>query len=113
MGLVSTRDGAGTLGAVVRCTTQPRGGKMQIKERHLVQTPLNYTWNHSRRTSLSKFTTIGGQPVVDHVHISLENEFRAQEREAVQVKSEKSPKTQGSRTWAYTAQKSGQPPGAS
>ena len=45
----------------MRCTTQPRGGgKAQIKERFLVQAPLNYTWNHGRCTSLSKFMTIGG-----------------------------------------------------
>ena len=55
-----------------------------------MQAPLNYTWNHSRWTSLSKFTTIGRDPVVDHVRTSLENEFRSWEREAVQVKSEKS-----------------------
>ena len=54
-------DGTGTFGAVVRCTTQPHGGgKTKIKERFLVQAPLNYKWNHSRWTSLSKFTTIGG-----------------------------------------------------
>ena len=34
--------------------------------------------------------TIGGQPAADHVRTSLENEFQAREREAVQVKSEKS-----------------------
>ena len=65
-------DGTGTLGAVVRCTTEPRGGgKTQVKERFLVQAPLNYTWNHSRWTSLSKFTTIGGEPVADHLRTSL------------------------------------------
>ena len=86
----SACDGSGTLGAVVWCTTQPRGGaKTQIKERCLVQAPLNYTWNHSRWTSLSKFTGIGGEPVADHVRTSLENELRSRE-EAVQVKSEKS-----------------------
>ena len=42
-------------------------GKTQTKERFLLPTPLNYTWNHSRCTSLSKFTTIGGEPVADHV----------------------------------------------
>ena len=55
-----------------------------------MKAPLNYTWNHNRWTSLSKFTTIGGEPVADHVHTSLENEFRSREKEAVQVKSEKS-----------------------
>ena len=36
----SAWDGAGTLGAVVRCTTQPRGGgQAQINERFLVQAP--------------------------------------------------------------------------
>ena len=70
----SASDGTSTLGAVVRCTTEPRGGgKTQIKERLLVQAPLNYTWNHSRWTTLSKFTTIGGQPAADHVRMSLEN----------------------------------------
>ena len=54
-----------------------------------MQAPLDYTWNHSRWTSLSKFTTIGGEPVADHVRTSLENEFRSREREDVQVKSEK------------------------
>ena len=54
-----------------------------------MQAPLNYTWNHSRWTILSKFMTIGGEPVVDHVRTSLENEFRSRERGAVQVKSEK------------------------
>ena len=39
---------------------------------------------------MSRFTTIGGQPVADHVRTSLENELRAREREAVQVKSENS-----------------------
>ena len=76
----SAWDGTGTLGAVVRCTTQPRGGgKTQIKERFLVQAPLTHTWNHSRWTSLSKFTTIGGEPVTDHVRTSLENAFRSRE----------------------------------
>ena len=80
-------DGIGTLGAVVRCTTHPRGGgKTHIKERFLVQAPLNYTWNHIRWTSLSKLTTFGGQTVVDLVRTSRENEFRARKREAVQVK---------------------------
>ena len=55
-----------------------------------MQAPLNYTWNHGRWICLWKFTTIGGQPGVDHVRTSLENEFRSREREAVQVKSEKS-----------------------
>ena len=69
-------DGTGTLGAVVQCTTQPRGGaKAQIQERFLVQAPLYYKRNHSRCTSLLKFTTIGRQPVADHVRTSLENEF--------------------------------------
>ena len=87
----SACDGTSTLGAVVRCTTQPRGGgKTQIKKRFLVQALLNFTWNHSRWTSLWTFTTIGGEPVADHVRTSLENEFRSREREAVQVKSEKS-----------------------
>ena len=82
--------GTATLEAVVRCTTQPRrGGKMQIKERFLVQAPLNYIWNLSSWTSLSKFTTFGGDPVADHVRTSLENEFQSREREVVQVKSEK------------------------
>ena len=84
-------DGTGTLGAVVRCTTQPcGGGKTHIKEQFLVQAPLNYTWNHNHWTSLSKFTTVGREPVADHVRTSLENEFRSQEREVVQVKMEKS-----------------------
>ena len=83
-------DGTGTLGALVRCTSQPRGGgKTQIKERFLVQAPLNYTWNHSRWTSLSKCRTIGGEPVADHGRTSVENEFRSRELDAVQVKSEK------------------------
>ena len=86
-----TWDGTVTLGAVVRCATQPRGGgETQIKERSLMHAPLKYTWNHNRWTSLSKFKTIGGQPVADHVRTWLENEIRAGEREAVQVKSEKS-----------------------
>ena len=55
-----------------------------------MKTPLNYIWNHSRWTNLSKFTTIGGEPIADHVRTSLENEFRSREREALQVKSEKS-----------------------
>ena len=95
----SAWDGTGTLGAVVRSTSQPRGGgKTQVKERFLVQAPLSYTWNHSRWTSLSKFTTIGGEPVADHVRTSLENEFREREREAVEVKSEKS-EVQDTRDW--------------
>ena len=48
--------------------------------------PSNYTWNHSRWTSLSKFTTIGGDLVAAHVCTSLENELRSREREAVEVK---------------------------
>ena len=55
-----------------------------------MQAPLNYTWNQSRWTCLSKFTTIGGQTFVEHVRTSLENEFRSRERKAVQVKREKS-----------------------
>ena len=55
-----------------------------------MQAPLNYTWNQSRWTSLSKFTTIEDEPVTDHVRTSMENEFPSREREAVQVKSEKS-----------------------
>ena len=44
----SSWDGAGALGAVVRCTTQPRGGgKMHIKEQFRVQAPLKYTWHYS------------------------------------------------------------------
>ena len=54
-------DGTSTVGAVVRCTTRPRGGgKTQINEGLLMQAPLNYTWNHNRWISLSKSTTIGG-----------------------------------------------------
>ena len=87
----SAWDGTSALGAAVRCTTEPRGGgKTQIKERFLVQAPLNYTWNHSRRTSLSNVMTFGGEAVADHVRTSLENQFQSREREAVQVKSEKS-----------------------
>ena len=86
----SSWDGIGALGVVLRCTTQPReGGKRQIKKRFLVHAPLNYTWNHSRWTTLSKFTTIAGEPVADLVRTSLQNEFRSREQEAVQVKSEK------------------------
>ena len=51
--------------------------------------PLNYTWTRSRWTSLSKFTTIGGQQVADHVRTPLQNDFRSREREAVPVKVEK------------------------
>ena len=51
---------------------------------------LNYACNHSRWTSLSKFRTIAGEQVADQVRTSLENEFQAREREAVQVKLEKS-----------------------
>ena len=47
--------------------------KAQIKERLLVQAPLNYAWNPSRWTSLSKCTIVGGQLVMDHVRTSLEN----------------------------------------
>ena len=32
-----------------------------------MRAPLNYTWNHSRWTNSSKFTTIGGEPVADQV----------------------------------------------
>ena len=84
-------DRTGTLGAAVRCTTQPRGGgKTRINERFLVLAPLNRTWNHSCLTSLSKLTTIGGEPVADHVRTSLDNEIWSRERVAVRVKSEKS-----------------------
>ena len=47
-----TWDGTGTLGAVLRCTTQPRGGShTQIKERFLVHAPLNYIWKHNHWTT--------------------------------------------------------------
>ena len=70
----AARDGTIAPGAVVRCTTQPcGGGKAHIKERVPVQAPLNYTWNHSRWTSLSKLTTTGGQMVADHVGTLFEN----------------------------------------
>ena len=55
-----------------------------------MQAPVNYTWNHSPWTNVSKFTTMGGGAVADQVRTSLENEFRSREREAVQVKSKKS-----------------------
>ena len=90
-------DGSGMLKAVVRCTTQRRcttqhrgGGKMHLKQRFFVEAPLKYTWNHGRWTSLSNFTTIGGKTVADHVRTSLENDFEARPREAVQVKLENS-----------------------
>ena len=51
---------------------------------------MNYTWNHSRWISLSKSTTMGGEPVGDHVRKSLQDEFRSRKREAVQLKSAKS-----------------------
>ena len=55
-----------------------------------MQAPLNYTWGHSRWTNLSKFTTIRGEPIADQVRMSFENESRSREREARQVKLEKS-----------------------
>ena len=77
-------------GAAVHRINSASWRGMQIKERFLVHAPLDYTWNHSRWTRLSRFTTIGGKPVADHVRPLLENEIRAGEREAAQIKSEKS-----------------------
>ena len=80
-----------------------------------MQAPLNYTWNDNRWISLSKFTTIGGEPVADHMRTSLENESRSREREAVQVNSEKSQAgdTGDSYSDVHPAKKNGKPPRAS
>ena len=79
-----------------------------------MQAPLNYTWNHSRWASLSKFITIGREPVADHVRTSLENEFQSREREAVKVKSKKSEaQDTGDSDWDVHPTNSGKPPGAS
>ena len=55
---------------------------------------MHYTWNHDFGTKLSKYMTIGGRLVVYHVRTSLDREFRAPLRAAVQATPEKS-ETQG------------------
>ena len=111
----SAWDRSGTLGAVVRCTTKPRGGgKTHIKERFLVQAPLNCTWNHGRWTSLSKFTIIwGSQPRPTCARRWRMSPVHGNERRCKSSRRGRRPKTQGIRTRMYTPQKSGKPPGAS
>ena len=84
-------EGAGTLGVVVQCKTQPCvGGKVEIKERFALQAHHSYLWNHIRWANVSNFTTIRGMPIDGHMHTSLQSEFQPRGREALYVKAKKS-----------------------
>ena len=75
-----------------------------------MQGPLNYTWNRSRCTSLSKFTTNRGEPAADHVLTSSENEFgHGNERRCKSSPRSRRPRGRGIWTRTYDPQKSGKP----